>query len=117
MIERFMTKDLSKATRFIFGRCQTLGVGYTLTRAKQCWLGQPEWLRSSEEQAIGRVWRTGLAQKAPKTFSYRCILEDFEPERIIVARHDARGIVLSAVYGNVQLEEESSEENEEEFEA
>jgi hypothetical protein len=102
MVERFMMNDQSQATRFLFGKCQTLGVGYTLTRARRCWLSQPEWLRSYELQAIGRVWRTGLAQRAPKTYSFRCILNNFEPERIIVARHDARGIVSSAVYGPAQ---------------
>jgi hypothetical protein len=98
MVDRFM----AKTTRFLFGRCQTLGVGFTLTVADKCWLVQPEWLRSDEEQGIGRIWRTGLAQKAPKTRSYRCILKDFDPEKIIVARHDARGLVTGSVYGTAQ---------------
>jgi hypothetical protein len=96
MVNRFQSSG-SEATRFLIGRCLVMGVGYTLTRAFRCCIMQPEWLRSTELQALGRVWRTGLAQKSIKTYSYRISLADFETERIIIARHDARGIVMDAV--------------------
>ncbi|KIV98989.1 uncharacterized protein PV09_09269 [Verruconis gallopava] len=115
MVNWFMDNNSTTSTRFLFGRCSNLGVGYSLTRAFRCFLIQPEWLRSVEEQAKGRIWRTGLAQKAVKTYTYRCILDDFEPERIIVARHNARGIVTDEIGEatgiNPEIEEEGNDDS------
>lgn len=72
----------------------------------------PEWLRSREEQNLGRVHRVKHIQKSIKTYSYRIILHEFLPEQVIVRRQDARGIVSSDLYAKDSTETEMAEQEE-----
>ncbi len=71
----------------------------------------PEWLRSREEQNLGRVHRVKHVQNSIKTYSYRIILDGFIPEQVIVRRQDARGLVSNEVYSKdaAQSDEEGEE--------
>jgi hypothetical protein len=82
-------QDDDPALRLAFCFAVISWADYTPTRAFCCFLVQPEWLRSIKDQAKGRIWRTGFAQKSVKTYAFRCILSDFDAKEIIVARHDA----------------------------
>jgi hypothetical protein len=72
----------------------------------------PEWLRSREEQNLGRVHRVKHVQKSVKTYSYRIILANFIPEAVVVRRQDARGIVSGEVYTKANTETQAVEEQE-----
>jgi hypothetical protein len=78
----------------------------------------PEWLRSREEQNLGRVHRVKHVQKSVKTYSYRIILADFLPEAVVVRRQDARGIVSNEVYvaDNTGTQEGEEQEDSSEWE-
>ena len=102
LVDSFQNEEL----RFLVGSTLVLGVGLTLTRAFRCVLMDPEWLRTSEEQAIGRVFRVGMAQPSPVTYSYRILLQGFEPERVITTRQDARGRIQTDVYSKAHTIED-----------